>query len=72
MNTRADVVVPSNTAGLAQSGEIYVGGAGNLKVITEGGDTQTFVGVIKGTTLHVQVKKVFATGTTATNLLVMY
>lgn len=72
MNTRSAIVVPSDTAGLDQPGQIYIGGAGNLKVLTEGGDTQTFVGVIKGTILPVQVRKVFATGTSASNLLVMY
>ncbi len=72
MNTRSVVVVPSDTAGLPQPGTIYVGGAGNLKVLTEGDDEVTFAGVIKGTILPVQVKKVFATGTTATNLLVTY
>jgi len=66
------VVVPSDTATLDQPGEIYVGGAGNLKVITDGGDTVTFVGVLKGTILPVLVAKVFSTGTTATNLVVNF
>lgn len=72
MNTRSVEVVPSDTAGLDQPGEIYIGGAGNIKVLTEGGNEVTFVGVIKGSILPVQVKKVFATGTSATNLLVNY
>jgi len=51
---------------------IYVGGAGNVKVITLGGDTVTFSGVLAGTVLPVRVKRVFSTDTTATNLLGLY
>ncbi|MGA1564322.1 MAG: spike base protein, RCAP_Rcc01079 family, partial [Pontimonas sp.] len=43
---------------------IYVGGAGNVKVITLGGDTVTFSGVLAGTVLPVRVKRVFSTDTT--------
>ena len=68
----AKAVTPSNTATLAQPGWIYVGGAGNLAVITERGDAITFVGVAKGTVLNVLVKQVKVTGTTATNLIVVY
>ena len=51
---------------------IYVGGAGNVKVITLGGDTVTFSGVLSGTVLPVRVKRVFSTDTTATNLIGIY
>jgi len=51
---------------------IYVGGAGNVKVITLGGDTVTFSGMLAGTVLPVRVKRVFSTDTTATNLLGLY
>jgi len=68
----AKTVTPSDTAELAQPGQIYVGGGGDIKVITDGGDTTTFVGVVGGTILPVLVKKVFATGTDATNMLVTY
>lgn len=65
-------VTKSDTATLAQPGRIYVGGAGNLAVVTDEGDAVTFVGVLKGTILDVIVKQVKATGTTATNLLVVF
>lgn len=45
---------------------LFVGGAGAVKVLTLGQDTITFSGVPIGTTLPIQVVKVFATGTTAT------
>ena len=43
---------------------LYIGGAGNIKVLTAGNDEIIFTGVLQGTYLPVQVKKVFATGTT--------
>jgi hypothetical protein len=76
---RAAVVTPSDTARIADvSGGVnngcvlYIGGAGNLKVETVGGDEVTFVGINTGTFLPVQVVKVFATGTSATNILALW
>jgi hypothetical protein len=76
---RAGAVTPSDTARIADvSGGVnngcvlYVGGAGNLKVETVGGDEVTFVGINTGTFLPVQVVKVFATGTSATNILALW
>ena len=51
---------------------IYVGGAGNVKVTTLGGDTVTFNGAVAGTIIPVRVTRVFSTGTTATNLIGLY
>ena len=45
---------------------LYVGGTGNVSVITEGNDLITFNGVPAGTTLPIQVIRLRATGTTAT------
>ena len=45
---------------------LYVGGTGNVSVITIGNDQITFNGVPAGTTLPIQVLKLRATGTTAT------
>jgi hypothetical protein len=47
---------------------LYVGGAGNVSVITIGGDQITFNSVPAGTTLPIQVIRLRATGTTATNV----
>lgn len=47
---------------------LYVGGAGNVSVITIGGDKITFNSVPAGTTLPIQVIRLIATGTTATNV----
>lgn len=66
--SRADAVTPSDTAetfGVA----IYVGGAGNVALLTEGGQTVTFTAPPVGATIAVRFTKVLATGTTATNLV---
>ena len=45
---------------------LYVGGAGNLNVVTIGDDTVLFNAVPAGSFLPVQVKQVLSTSTTAT------
>jgi hypothetical protein len=45
---------------------LYVGGTGNVSVVTIGGDIITFNGVPAGTTLPIQVLKLRSTSTTAT------
>ena len=45
---------------------LYVGGTGNVSVVTIGGDIVTFNGVPAGTTLPIQVLKLRSTNTTAT------
>lgn len=63
-------IVPNDSSDLAEvTRAIYVGGAGDIKVTANGGGTATFVGVAAGTILPVRVVRVFATGTTATNLV---
>ena len=76
---RAASVTPSDTANIPSvSGGtnngcvLYIGGAGNVKVEKVGGDEVTFVGINTGTFLTVQVVKVFATGTSATNVLALW
>ena len=48
---------------------IHVGGAGDVQLITAGGTTVTYSGLVAGTTLNVQASKVVAAGTTATLLV---
>lgn len=63
-------IVPSDTSNLFPLiRSIYVGGAGNITLVTLGGTTVTFVGVLVGTILPVCAQQVRATGTTATNLV---
>ena len=54
---------------------LYVGTAGDLKVLTAGGDIVEFVGVLAGSFIPVQVLRVFATGqtgTAATSILALW
>jgi hypothetical protein len=51
---------------------LYVGGTGSVSVVTIGGDVITFTGVPAGTTLPIQVLKLRATGTTATQVNAMW
>lgn len=65
---RAAAVTPSDTAEI-QGLALYVGGAGNVALITEGGDTVTFTAPPVGSIIPIRFTKVLATGTTATLLL---
>lgn len=76
---RAAAVTPSDTVNIPYVGGdgttpswpcvLYIGGAGNVRVLTEGEDDVVFSNVAAGTFLPVQVIRVFATNTTATNIV---
>lgn len=68
----AFAITPSNSANLANVSVVYVGGSGNVRVTTAQGDDVTFVGLVAGTVIPVQVLKVWSTSTTATNLIGIY
>lgn len=71
--TRAAAVTPSDTVDLSDvTLAIYVGGAGDVTLITAAGDTVTFKAVPVGTTLRVRASRVKATATTATLMLAMW
>ena len=80
---RAAAVTPSDTvdipsistdpgAGKNNGCVLFVGGAGNIKVKTIGGAEVTFQGINTGAFIPVQVLRVFATGTTATNIIALW
>lgn len=82
---RAAAVAPSNTVNIPYVGDasgdklwscvLYVGSiaAGtDLKVLTAGGDEVTFKGLTAGTFIPVQVVRVFATGTTVSEILALW
>ena len=79
---RAAAVTPSNTVDIpsvsTQDGTgnngcvLYVGGDGDVRVTTAGGDTVTFVGLSAGTFVPVQVIRVWATGTNATDIVALW
>ena len=51
---------------------LYVGGAGDLAVVTSSGSEVTLVGVVAGSFIPVQVLRVEATNTTATNIVALW
>lgn len=51
---------------------LYVGVTGDVKVKTTAGNDVVFTGVPAGSFIPVQVKQVFATGTTATNIVALW
>lgn len=66
----AEAVTASDTKTFSTPGWLFIGGAGNVKVDTEGGETITYNSVIAGTSLPVSVTRVYSTGTTATNMVI--
>lgn len=66
----AAAVTPNDSADLtAVASALFVGGAGNIAVVTVGGHEVTLNGATAGSVIQVRVKRVKATGTTATNLV---
>ena len=51
---------------------LYIDGAGDVSVITIGGDTATFFSVPVGTILPVQVRQLRSTSTSATNVMALW
>ena len=65
-------VEPSDSVALSEvSRAIYVGGAGDLRLIDASGNTVTFRGVVGGSIVPVRTHTILASGTTATDLVAM-
>lgn len=66
-------VTPSDTESLTfVSKRLFVGGAGNVTLVTAGGETVEYASVPAGTYLQVRATAVMATGTTATGIVNEY
>lgn len=66
----AVAVTPSDTAYLpAVTRKVYVGTGGALAVVMRGGGVVTWANVPSGTQLDIQIKRVMATGTTASSIV---
>ena len=68
----AGAAVQSDTVNLITPVVVYIGGDGNLKITTEGGQAVTFVGLSAGDIVPVSALRIWSTGTTATNLVMMW
>lgn len=65
-------ITPSDTTIIRPTLGIYVGVAGDVKVDMQDGSTVTFTGLAAGMFHGISVKRVYATGTTATGILAVY
>lgn len=65
----AGVVTPSDTVNFAEASVIFVGTTGSLRVLTDQGSDVTFNAVPGGTVVPLQVIRVYASGTSATNMV---
>lgn len=72
--TSAFAITPSDSTNLTQTTRaIYIGSAGNLKVLMlEDSTPVTFTGLVEGTLLPICVKRVYETDTTASNIIGLY
>lgn len=64
-------VTPSDATQFTPTDALHIGGAGTLVVDSNGVQT-TIAGIIAGTILPIRTTRVYATGTTATNIVRMH
>jgi|TARA_R110001592_G_scaffold51619_1_gene158644 hypothetical protein len=76
---RASAVTPSDTVEIASvtGGSnngcvLFAGVGGDVRILTVGGDDVVLKNIANGQFIPVQVLKVFATNTTATNLVALW
>jgi len=77
---RAATVTPSDTDNIPYVGYptetwpcvLYSGSGGDIRVLTAGGDDVTFTNVAAGAFLPVQVIRVFASTTSATDIIALW
>lgn len=66
----AVAVTPSDT-GEIRALALYIGGGGNLRVLTAAGEDVLFPNVPVGFLLPLEVRRVYATNTVATNIVAL-
>lgn len=67
----AFTITPSDATNYTQGGArgLYIGGSGNVSLVTPQGSVVSLVGVVTGTVLNIRSVRINSTGTTATNLV---
>jgi hypothetical protein len=78
----AETVSPNDSQDITLSGSpitgiengacLYIGTGGNLTITTIGGQTIQLTNVANGSFIPIQVKRVWATGTSASGILALY
>ena len=66
---QAEAITPADSTLQHQYRAFYVGTAGDVKVITKGGDTVTFVGCVAGQIYDIEITQVLSTGTAASDIV---
>lgn len=64
--------VVADTAFILTSRGIWVGGAGDVSVVLQSGNTVVLKGVLAGSLLPVRATKVTSTNTTASNMVALF
>jgi hypothetical protein len=62
-------ITPADSDLVAPVRALYIGGSGNVRLSDTGNGAVTFVAVQAGTILPVMARRVWSTGTTATNIV---
>lgn len=72
--TKSDTVniVPASGSTTPIPSVLYVGTGGSVRVLTAGGDDVTFVNILSGSFIPVNVIRVFSTGTSASDMLALW
>jgi hypothetical protein len=65
-------VTPSDDTDMDNNGTLWIGTAGDITFITQGGDTQTVTIPSNGYYFDMTIKRVKATGTTATDIYICF
>lgn len=71
-NDDVNIINPADGLPTKEGCVLYIGKPGNVRVLTVGGDDVTFVNVLQGTFLPVQVLRVFLSDTTADEILALW
>ena len=70
---RGFAITPSDGADLAaETRGLWVGASGDLVLVLASGDEVTLVGAVGGSVLPLRIKRIKATGTSATQLVGLY
>lgn len=64
--------ITSTNHDVSTTNSVYVGTAGDLKVDMDDGSTATFKSVPSGYRLEISIKRVYKTGTTASDIIAEY
>lgn len=70
---RAEEVTPSDSGAIGPSRAVWVGAGGDIKVdMQDFGTAVTFKSIASGTLLPICVTRIYSTGTTASDLVIVY